>query len=61
MAKNKLFGFFVETKQELNKVIWPTRQELVGSTFVVIVTTFILAAFIGVVDFILSQIIQRII
>ncbi len=60
MAK-KFFGFFSETKQELKKVVWPTRRELTGSTVVVIVTTLMLAAFIGVVDFILSQIIQRII
>jgi len=57
----KFFGFFSETKQELKKVVWPTRRELTGSTVVVIVTTLMLAAFIGVVDFILSQIIQRII
>jgi preprotein translocase subunit SecE len=61
MAKKKFFSFFAETKQELNKVVWPTRKEMLGSTGVVIVTTLILAAFIGAVDFILSQIIQRII
>ena len=58
---NKVFSFFSETKQELKKVVWPTRNELTGSTIVVIVTTLILAAFIGVVDLILSQIIHRII
>jgi len=58
---NKTFGFFSETKQELKKVVWPTRNELIGSTLAVIVTTLILAAFIGTVDIILSQIIQRII
>jgi len=58
---NKTFGFFSETKQELKKVVWPTRNELMGSTLAVIVTTLILAAFIGTVDIILSQIIQRII
>ena len=58
---NKNFGFFSETKQELKKVVWPTRNELMGSTLAVIVTTLILAAFIGTVDLILSQIIQRII
>ena len=46
--------FFRETRQELKKVSWPTREELVGSTGVVIVTTFLMAAFIGVIDFFLS-------
>jgi preprotein translocase subunit SecE len=58
---NKFFGFFSEAKQELNKVVWPTRHELLANAGVVITTTLILAAFIGVVDFILSQVIQRII
>ncbi|HNV86917.1 MAG TPA: preprotein translocase subunit SecE [Candidatus Omnitrophota bacterium] len=51
---NKIKGFFQEVKEELNKVVWPSRAELLGSTMVVIVTTFILAAFIGAVDFCLS-------
>ncbi|MCB9800164.1 MAG: preprotein translocase subunit SecE [Candidatus Omnitrophica bacterium] len=48
-------GKFVgETRQELNKVTWPTRDELVQATAVVIITTFIMAVFIGCVDFVLS-------
>ncbi len=47
-------NFFQETKQELNKVTWPSRSELVQATIIVIVTTFLMAFFIGVVDFFLS-------
>ena len=50
----KIGNFFSETKQELNKVTWPSRVELWQATAVVIVTTFIMAAFIGVCDFFLS-------
>lgn len=50
--------FLRETRQELKKVSWPTREELVASTVLVVVTTFILAAFIGVVDFFLSILIR---
>ncbi len=53
------FGNFVqESRQELNKVTWPTRLELWQSTGVVIVTVFMLAAFIGVVDFVLSLVMR---
>lgn len=55
---NKVGGFFSDVRQELGKVVWPTREELLGSTSVVIVTTFLLAAFIGIVDFILSTILR---
>lgn len=48
-------GFLKEVKAELSKVSWSTRQELLGSTFVVIVVTFILAVFIGIIDLLLSK------
>ena len=50
--------FLRETKQELNKVTWPSRDELWQSTVAVIFTTFIMAVFIGIVDFFLSFIIR---
>lgn len=53
--------FIHETRQELKKVSWPTREELMTSTALVVVTTFILAAFIGVVDFFLSILIRLLI
>ena len=55
---NKVASFFKETKQELDKVVWPSREELMGSTVVVIVTTLILAAFVGIVDFFLSIVLR---
>jgi preprotein translocase subunit SecE len=55
---NKVGGFLKEARQELDKVTWPTREELVGSTILVIITTLILAAFIGSVDFILSIVLR---
>jgi len=51
--------FLREVKTELSKVSWPSRNELIGSTTVVIIITLILAAFTGVIDFILSIILSR--
>ncbi|MBI3316858.1 MAG: preprotein translocase subunit SecE [Candidatus Omnitrophica bacterium] len=53
-----IWNFIVETKQELNKVTWPSRSELLQATGVVIVTTFIMAFFIGAVDFVLSNLMR---
>jgi len=50
--------FFSETRTELKKVTWPTRQEFKESTIVVIVSTFIVTIFIGVVDQIISRVIR---
>jgi preprotein translocase subunit SecE len=50
--------FLSETRTELKKVTWPTRDELRESTIVVIVSTFIVTIFIGVVDQIISRVIR---
>jgi preprotein translocase subunit SecE len=57
-ALNKITGFINEVKMELGKVSWSTREELIGSTSVVIVLTAILALFIFVVDSSLAKILS---
>ena len=54
----KITDFLKEVKIELNKVSWSTRQELIGSTVVVIAVTFIMAVFIGLIDILLSHILR---
>jgi len=54
----KITDFLKEVKIELNKVSWSTRQELIGSTVVVITVTFIMAVFIGLIDILLSHILR---
>lgn len=50
--------YLSETKTELKKVTWPSRQDLIDSTKVVIVATLIMTVFVGVVDQVLSRIIK---
>lgn len=54
----KTAGFFNETITELKKASWPTRQELVFSTTVVIVAIFMLGIYVSMVDFSLYQVVQ---
>ena len=51
---NKLTKFIREVRAEVRKVSWPNRQELITYTIVVIVTVVIVAAFTGLVDVIIS-------
>lgn len=53
--------FLREVRNELRKVNWPSRKELMAYTGVVLVTVLIVATFIGVVDLIFSRIISIII
>ncbi len=50
----KAGSFLQETKQELNKVTWPSRHEVTQATVVVIFTMFLMALYIGAIDFVLS-------
>ncbi|MFH1691932.1 MAG: preprotein translocase subunit SecE [Candidatus Omnitrophota bacterium] len=53
--------FFREVKIEMTKVSWPTRKELVGASWIVLITTAILTTYIGVLDFLLSNAVTKII
>lgn len=50
--------FFREVKVELQKVTFPTRQETVGSTIVVLVLTVILGVYLGFSDWALARIVK---
>jgi preprotein translocase subunit SecE len=52
--------FVREVLAEFRKVSWPSRQELINSTVVVIVVTVVLAFFLGGVDVALARIVERI-
>ena len=53
--------FLQDVQAETKKVTWPSRRDVVGSTLVVIVAVFIIAGFLGIIDFILSLLIGALI
>jgi preprotein translocase subunit SecE len=55
----KIKHFFSETRVEMRKVTWPTRDELKESTKIVIVATFVVTLFIGIIDQILTLLVRR--
>ena len=50
--------FVLEVLAEFRKVTWPTQQELINSTVVVIVVTVVLAFFLGGVDIVLARVVE---
>lgn len=52
--------FLEECWGELRKVHWPTRAETRAATIAVLIGVAIVALYLGVVDFLLSLIIQRV-
>ncbi|MGC8766220.1 MAG: preprotein translocase subunit SecE [Brevinematia bacterium] len=53
----KIFKFFADVREELKKVSWPTKEEVLSSSAVVIVFILILSLILGFVDFLASTII----
>jgi preprotein translocase subunit SecE len=50
--------FFKEVREELKKVNWSTRQELMGATVIVVIASALLTIYIFIVDIGLSRLIQ---
>lgn len=53
--------FLKDSRTELKKVKWPTRKELLASTAMVIFLTIVIALFLGLIDFGLMNIIEKIV
>ncbi len=53
--------FFKESRAELRKVTWPTREEAMNLTAAVIVMTVVIAAFLGIIDAVLNFLVKPLI
>jgi preprotein translocase subunit SecE len=53
--------FIYDTRAELRKVVWPTREQTLNLTALVIAVSLAVAAFIGIVDVVLQKLVQLLI
>jgi preprotein translocase subunit SecE len=53
----RIKDFLREVKIEIKKVVFPSKDELIGSTWVVIIVVLIISLFLGIVDLGLSRIV----
>ncbi|TET84692.1 MAG: preprotein translocase subunit SecE [Candidatus Nealsonbacteria bacterium] len=56
---NKIITFLKEVRLEMKKVNWPTRQETIRKTMVVIGISVAVAAFLGTLDFIFTTLLNK--
>jgi len=54
------FQFFVEVKNELAKVVWPTRAEVIKYSLTVIIFSVVTAFILGAFDFGLLKVFEAI-
>jgi len=55
-----MFQFLAEVKNELAKVVWPTRKDTVTYTLTVIVFSVVVAAILGAFDYMLLKVFEAI-
>jgi len=53
----KIIGFLKESRAELKKVNWPSREEVLTSTRVVIISILIIAGVIAIVDYVIKTVV----
>jgi len=55
----KVTVFLKEVNIELKKVNWPTKEQVVRYTLLVIIVSFLVGAFLGLLDFIFTELLRR--
>lgn len=59
MAKTNPFTFMQEVRQEVSKVVWPTRRETTVTTIMVFVMVFLAAIFFLLADQVLGFVVGQ--
>ena len=54
----RLKQFFVDIKAEFVKVTWPTKQQTLRNTYIVIIVIIFMSIFLGILNILFSQIIK---
>ncbi len=57
----KLFIYLKQTKTEVKKINWPTRDQAIRYSLVVIAISLVVAFFLGGLDFVFSSILKAVI
>ena len=55
----KIKNFFIESRQELRHVNWPTRDEAIRLTTIVIGISVGIAIFLGIFDYLFSYVLKN--
>jgi len=57
----KIFAFLKESRAELKKVNWPSKEEVLTSTRIVIISILVVAAVIALIDYVIKTVVFSII
>jgi preprotein translocase subunit SecE len=55
----RLFDYIRDTKGEMKHVSWPTRNQVIGYTLIVLLISAVLAAYLGLFDYLFTNIVDK--
>ena len=58
---NKIANYFKGAKEELSKVVWPSKETTINHTLIVIGVSVAVAIFLGIIDLGLSKAVESLI
>lgn len=58
--KPRFVDFFIATEAEMNKVNWPSRSDIIASTWIVICGTFLMAGLMLIIDVVFTLLFTKI-
>lgn len=56
LRENSVFSFVTEARDELKKVTWPTRREVVKLSVIVIIVSLIVGIYVGGLDYLFIRV-----
>jgi preprotein translocase subunit SecE len=59
--ENRIVRYLRETRSELRKVIWPSREEAINLTIIVMIVMVAMSAILGLTDWVFATIFAQII
>ncbi|MCS7221968.1 MAG: preprotein translocase subunit SecE [Anaerolineae bacterium] len=59
--ENAVIRYFRETRAELRKVTWPTREQAIRLTLIVLAVTMFMAILLGAIDYIFAALFRLIV
>jgi len=61
MNPTKIINFLKEVREEMGKVTWPTRNQTIKMSLLVVAVSIIFGVFLGSLDFLLTKVLTIII
>jgi preprotein translocase subunit SecE len=61
LKENRITKYLKEVRAEIRKVTWPSRQEVLRLSTIVVIVMIVMSLFMAIVDFAFSRLMQAII